>query len=104
MKPAADRSLRIDGAPATTVEFRFDGRPVSGRAGESVATALLAAGVRTLGESPVRHAPRGMLCAIGVCQECVVVVAGRRQPACATPVAAGLDVTSIPCAADVAAP
>ncbi|MEP7182423.1 MAG: (2Fe-2S)-binding protein [Betaproteobacteria bacterium] len=102
MKPAADRSLRIDGAPVTTVDFRFDGRPVSGRAGESIATALWAAGIRTLGHSPTRGTPRGMFCAVGVCQECVVLVDGRRQPACTTQIAAGLDVTSVPRAADAA--
>ena len=102
MKPAADRSLRIDGAPATTIEFRFDGRPVSGCAGESVATALWAAGVRTLGHSPTLGTPRGMFCAVGVCQECVVLVDGRRQPVCTTPIAAGLDVIPVPHAADAA--
>lgn len=95
MKSAADRSLRIDGAPVTTVEFRFDGRQVVGRAGESIAAALWAAGIRTLRHSPGRAAPRGVFCNVGVCQECVVVIAGRRQPACTTPVTQGLEVTSI---------
>lgn len=96
MNPSGKRSLRIDGDPTTTVEFRFDDRLVSGRAGESVAIALWAAGIRTLGRSPTRHAPRGVFCAVGVCQECAIEIDGRRQPACTTAVVAGLQVTSIP--------
>lgn len=95
MKPAAERSLRIDGTAGATVEFRFDGRRVVGRPGESIAAALWAAGIRTLRRSPGCAAPRGVFCNVGVCQECVVVIAGRRQPACTTPVAAGLDVASL---------
>jgi D-hydroxyproline dehydrogenase subunit gamma len=103
MKPAADRSLRIDGAPAATVEFRFDGRRIVGRPGESIASALWAAGIRTLRHSPGRAAPRGVFCNVGVCQECVVVVEGRHRPACTTPVAPGLDVASIALDPDIGA-
>jgi len=103
MKPAADRSLRIDGATAATVEFRFDGRRVVGRPGESIAAALWAAGIRTLRRSPGRGAPRGMFCNVGVCQECVVSVEGRRRPACTTTVSPGLDVVSIAADSDTAA-
>jgi len=95
MKPAADRSLRIDGESAATAEFRFDGRRVVGRPGESLASALWAAGIRTLGHSPGCAAPRGLFCNVGVCHQCVVVVDGLRRPACTTPVVAGLDVASI---------
>ena len=48
------------GAPA---RFTFDGREVEGRAGEPVAAALLAAGLRVVGRSFKYHRPRGILTA-----------------------------------------
>jgi D-hydroxyproline dehydrogenase subunit gamma len=72
------------------VRFTFDGNPVDAYAGESVAAALLAAGCRTLRESPNEHAPRGAFCWMGLCQECTVEVDGIRRPACHTECADGL--------------
>ncbi|OCI93736.1 hypothetical protein A6U85_19405 [Agrobacterium sp. 13-626] len=74
----------------TPVHFTFDGNPVDAYAGESVAAALLAAGYRTLRESPNEHAPRGAFCWMGLCQECTVEVNGVRMPACRTECADGL--------------
>ena len=48
------------GAP---VRFRFDGVGYSGRAGDTVASALLANGVRLMGRSFKYHRPRGVLSA-----------------------------------------
>jgi len=42
------------------VRFRFDGRPLTGYAGDSLASALLANGVRTVGRSFKFHRPRGV--------------------------------------------
>lgn len=86
--PADLREAGIARGPA--LAFTFDGRPVRGFAGESVAAALLAAGITTLRRSPRDGAPRGAFCWMGVCQECTVVVDGQRRPACRMPVAAGL--------------
>jgi predicted molibdopterin-dependent oxidoreductase YjgC len=87
--------LRIGaGARGQTVEFFFDGTAVRAHAGESVACALFAAGVRTLRRSPRNGTARGMFCLMGSCQECVVVADGRRVAACQEPVRAGLDVRS----------
>jgi len=80
---------------ATAVDFTFDGRRVSARPGQSVAMALWAARIRALRESPLDAAPRGVFCAIGVCQECVVVVDGVRRPACTTIVRPGLNVLPV---------
>lgn len=75
--------------------FTFDGRPVDGHAGESVAAALWAAGVATLRASaPGDSGPRGAFCFMGVCQECVVLVDGLRTEACRLPVRDGLEVCS----------
>lgn len=54
------------------VTFTFDGESYTGREGEPVAAALLAAGVRTLRTSPVQGEARGLYCGIGHCYECRV--------------------------------
>lgn len=43
------------------VNFRFDGRALRGREGQSLATALLANGVRVVGRSFKLHRPRGIM-------------------------------------------
>ena len=90
-----DSGLRID-APArgAMLEFRYDGRIVQANAGESVACALFAAGIRTLRRSPRTASARGMFCLMGSCQECLVSIDGRRVLACQEPARAGLDVRS----------
>lgn len=72
------------------VRFFFDGQPVDGYIGESVASALLAAGVRTLRTSPRAGLPRATFCWMGLCQECTVVADGVRRPACRLEVRDGL--------------
>jgi predicted molibdopterin-dependent oxidoreductase YjgC len=66
----------------TQVQFTFDDDAITARAGMSVAAALLQAGVRVLGYDPEDGSPRGLFCAMGVCQECVVLVDGARVEAC----------------------
>lgn len=56
--------------PAADVSFTFNGDRFTGKAGEPVAAALLAAGVRELRTSPVAGEPRGLYCGIGHCYEC----------------------------------
>lgn len=86
--PADLREPGVERGPA--LAFTFDGMPVRGFAGESVAAALLAAGITAMRRSPRDGAPRGAFCWMGICQECTVVVDGQRRPACRTPVAPGL--------------
>jgi predicted molibdopterin-dependent oxidoreductase YjgC len=72
-----------------------DGRAIGAFAGETVATALLAAGIRAVRESPSERAPRGLFCGMGVCFECLVQVDGRPNlRACVTPVAEGMRVVT----------
>lgn len=55
---------RLDSTPeqssAETLSFTFDGRALKGRAGDTVASALLANDVRILGRSFKYHRPRGL--------------------------------------------
>ncbi|WP_332681646.1 2Fe-2S iron-sulfur cluster-binding protein [Bosea sp. (in: a-proteobacteria)] len=70
--------------------FYWIDRPVSFRPGETIAAALLRAGIADLG--PDRGAARArVFCGIGACQACVVAVAGEGPvEACLTPARAGL--------------
>jgi predicted molibdopterin-dependent oxidoreductase YjgC len=77
-----------------TVPLWVDGAPLEAAEGQSLAAALLAAGRPALRPSPTGE-PRGVYCAIGVCQECRVHVAGRGVVrACVTPVARDMRVTT----------
>src|SRR5579862_9138997 len=59
-----------------SVSFTFDGRRLVGRRGESLAAALIAAGVRGF-RATRAGAERGIFCGMGVCQDCLVEVDGR---------------------------
>lgn len=56
----------------TDLTIYFQGRAVSARAGDSVAAALLRAGIGPFRSSPVSGAPRMPFCMIGHCFECLV--------------------------------
>lgn len=55
----------------------FEGAPLRAFTGESVAVALYAAGVRTLGRSTKYHRPRGAFCFEGHCASCLMRIDGR---------------------------
>ena len=77
---------------APFVTFRWEGREVQGRAGEPLALALWALGIRTLGQHERTGEPRGLYCAIGQCYECRVIVDGRRdRRACLETVREGME-------------
>lgn len=69
-----------------------DGVPVPAHPGQSVAAALLAAGIVRLRSSPRDGTPRGAFCLMGVCQECVLQIDGATAPACQVAVRTGLAV------------
>ena len=75
------------------VTIRVDGRPVTARADESVAAALLAAGYRVTRRAPVGADPRAPFCMMGVCFECVMEIDGQPgRQACLVAVEDGLEV------------
>jgi predicted molibdopterin-dependent oxidoreductase YjgC len=70
-----------------------DGLPLRAREGDSVATALLAAGIHVTRRTAVSGAARGPWCMMGACFECVAIVDGRRSVrTCMTPARDGLRV------------
>jgi predicted molibdopterin-dependent oxidoreductase YjgC len=69
--------------PRDTLSFTFEGRELRAEAGVIVAAALLEQGVGTFRHTAVTGAPRGPLCMMGVCYECLVVIDGEpNQQAC----------------------
>jgi D-hydroxyproline dehydrogenase subunit gamma len=86
--------LRMPSRRHQPVRFSFDGEPVLAFAGETLAAALLASGIRAFGRSTVDGSSRGLFCAMGACQECVVEVDGSLVEACRTPVRDGMAVTT----------
>lgn len=67
------------------VAFTFDGRGVTAEAGQSIAAALIAAGVRSWRTTRGEGRPRGLYCGIGICHDCLLVVNGAAaQRACLT--------------------
>jgi predicted molibdopterin-dependent oxidoreductase YjgC len=75
------------------VTLTFEGQPVTARAGDSVAAAMLAAGHLAGRTTPVSGAPRGPFCMMGACFECLVEIDGEPNlQACMTPVAEGMQV------------
>jgi predicted molibdopterin-dependent oxidoreductase YjgC len=94
-KAGKSRSLRVDGAlRGPAISLLVDGAIVHAFLGENVATALLASGRRVLRTSPRTGSPRGMFCAMGVCQECVLDIDGRLQTACTTRARDGMAITT----------
>jgi sarcosine oxidase subunit alpha len=58
------------------VTINVDGKRVTARAGDTVAAALIAAGIDHCRTTPVSGAPRAPYCLIGVCFECLVTIDG----------------------------
>lgn len=75
------------------VTITVDGRPCPARRGDSVAAALLAAGISACRTMPLSGAARGPFCLMGVCFECLVTIDGRPdRQSCRIPVAEGMRV------------
>ena len=70
-----------------------DGKAIRARTGDTVAAAMLAAGIERCRTTAVSGAPRAPYCLMGVCFDCLVTIdgVGSRQ-ACLVPVRAGMAV------------
>jgi hypothetical protein len=73
----------------------FDGRRVRVEPGQTVGTALWAAGIRSWRTTREAGAPRGLFCGIGVCFDCLVTIDGTpNQRACLLPARPDMVVTT----------
>lgn len=86
----AQRIVEPTGAAVTLI---FEGSPVPAFIGDTVATALLAAGKRVFKFTEVAGEARGGFCYSGRCSDCMLIVDGQaNRRACVTPVQDGMDV------------
>ncbi len=67
---------RLPDPEGETIAFTFDSAALTARRGDTVAAALLAAGIDSCRETPGRGTARGPYCLMGVCFECLVVIDG----------------------------
>ncbi|HEX4279600.1 MAG TPA: 2Fe-2S iron-sulfur cluster-binding protein [Solirubrobacteraceae bacterium] len=75
------------------IRFTFDGKPVEAYEGDTIGSALFAAGRRTFSRSFKYHRRRGLLCCAGQCPNCIVAVDGAPGArACTEPVREGMKV------------
>ena len=73
------------GVRAAPVTILIGERRVECRAGDTVASALFAAGELDCRDTPVQGVPRGPFCMMGVCYDCLVTIDGKpNQQACMT--------------------
>jgi sarcosine oxidase subunit alpha len=73
------------------VKITVDGKLVDAYEGETIAAALLAAGIYTFRQSRKHKEPRSLSCGMGSCMECLVTVNGiNSQRACVTLVTDGM--------------
>ncbi|MBI3181083.1 MAG: (2Fe-2S)-binding protein [Myxococcales bacterium] len=89
------QDLRVPGlvARGRPVEILVGDRALTAFEGETVAVALLAAGIRHFRTSPVLGEPRGPYCGMGICFDCVLTIDGiPGVRACQTKVRPGMRV------------
>jgi predicted molibdopterin-dependent oxidoreductase YjgC len=87
------RLVRLLDQDRPALRFTLDGVEVEAKQGDTLLTAILAAGAGPLRESEFGDGPRSGFCLMGACQECWVVVEGRGVVrACATLVEPGMAV------------
>jgi sarcosine oxidase subunit alpha len=80
---------------AARVTLMVDGERIVARDGDTVASALLAAGRQAIRRSAVSGEPRAPYCQMGVCFECLVEIDGvADRQACLVPVRNGMVVTT----------
>ena len=94
---------RPDALPSVVVTISVDGAAVDASEGDTVAVALLTAGIVSFRTTPVGGVPRGPYCLMGACFECLVEVDGRpNRRACMTRVAPGMRIVRPKGAPDIA--
>lgn len=86
--------VRLAETDRVPVAFRFDGRDMSGLAGDTVLTAILT-GAESLRAAEFGPERRAGFCLMGACQDCWIWAEdGSRLRACSTPIAAGMRLLS----------
>ncbi|PWH13852.1 MAG: sulfurtransferase [Anaerolineae bacterium] len=89
-------NYRIRSHPILSIEerdcfsFTWQGQTLEACAGETIASALFANGIRIFGYHPKDGSPQGIFCANGQCAQCTVIADGLPCKACMTLVRPGM--------------
>ncbi len=67
-----------------SIPFTWQGQPLQAAAGETIASALFANGIRVFGYHPKDGSPQGIFCANGQCAQCTVMANGLAVKSCMT--------------------
>ncbi len=85
--------VRLRDAQRPRITLTLEGSAIEAMEGDTLLTALLAAGAGHLRSSEFGDGVRAGFCLMGACQDCWVVVQGMgRVRACATPAQDGMEV------------
>jgi sarcosine oxidase, subunit alpha len=74
------------------VEFYWQGERLSAKAGETIASALIANEIDIFGHHPKDGSPLGIFCANGQCSQCMVLVNGKPIKSCMTKIKPGMSI------------
>src|SRR5512143_1749399 len=85
----------LDAARAEAITFLYEGRPVQGERGHTIASALHQAGYPVHSHS-LRNRNRSLECGIGKCGACEMLVDGEIRRICSTKVYGVREVREIP--------
>ena len=97
---AVSRDWRIECHPILSIPdreafaFVWHGQQLQAHAGETIASALFANGIRVFGHHPKDGSPQGIFCANGQCAQCTVTADGLPVKACMTQIRPGMIVQS----------
>src|SRR5258705_6488084 len=87
------RRLPDPGAGRRAIAVTVDGVAVSALEGDTVAAALLAAGIGDFRTTPVIGSSRGPWCMMGICFDCLVTIDGApNQQSCLLAVRDGMEI------------
>ena len=74
------------------IEFFWEGKPLTGHRGETIAAALFANGIHVFGHHHKDNSPLGIFCANGQCSQCMVIADGKPLKSCMELVTPGMRV------------
>ena len=96
MSRLSGRSPASGSTASKKLSFTFDGKRVEAYEGDTIGSALYAAGQRTFSRSFKYHRRRGLMCCAGQCPNCIVAVDGAPGArACTEPVREGIKVQHV---------